>query len=74
MTMEDFASAHQRYLAAYRRSEIEVWCSNPECGNHGAPQTVIWETEYGQGWCTPEECPRCHHEWQEEQPQEEEDE
>lgn len=66
-------SAHDSWLARYRRSEADVWCSNPKCGLHADGATVTYEEEYGQGWYTPEECYVCHSDWLSEPPPEKED-
>ena len=55
-------SAHDRWLADYHTSIETVWCANPECANHDDGFYVRYECEYGWGWTTPEECPRCHSE------------
>lgn len=52
------AGAHDRYLAAYRRHPMTVYCANRACPNHDGIE-VMFESEYGQGWITPEECPAC---------------
>ena len=65
-------SAHDRWLADYRKGTAEVWCTNPACQLHEDGTTVTYESEYGQGWYTPEEC-KCGHEWTEDKPDEEED-
>ncbi len=47
-------SAHDRWLAAYSRTPVEVTC--PAC------ETLFFatcESEYGASWITPEECPNC---------------
>jgi len=64
-------SSHDRWLAAYRRYETEVWCANPACLLHEDGTTVTYESEYGQGSYTPEEC-ECGYEWTEDKPQPEE--
>lgn len=67
--MDNFAEAHDRYLAAHRVWDTEVWCSNLECENARVPQTVRVESEYGQAWYLPEECPVCFSPWLDEQPE-----
>lgn len=68
-------SAHDRWLANYHHEEVDVYCTNRECADYGEPQTVDYESEYGQGWITPEECPTCNGEFSFEAPPEiEEDE
>ena len=52
-------SAHDNWLAGYRKSTTEVWCSNPACDLYEDGLIVDYEEEYGAGWTTPEECPRC---------------
>lgn len=68
----EFAQAHDRWLANYRRYECDVYCENRECPNHDGA-TVTYESEYGQGWYTPEECWLCHGEWLEDRPEDEEE-
>lgn len=64
-------SAHDRHLTQYRHSPETVWCSNPACPNHsGVGVEVTYESEYGQGWYTPEEC-ECGGEWLEDEPKDE---
>ena len=65
-------SQHDRWLANYHTSVAHVWCSNRFCDNHEDGIDVTYESEYGQGWYTPEEC-KCGHEWTEDKPDEEED-
>jgi endogenous inhibitor of DNA gyrase (YacG/DUF329 family) len=48
-------SAHDRHLAQYSCSVMEAECPNCE-----REFEVLVEREYGQSWCTPEECPECH--------------
>lgn len=65
-------SAHDRYLAAYSSSEITVYCANRACPNaDGMP--VRLESEYGQSWITPEDCPDCNGELLDEPAKEDED-
>lgn len=64
----DFGEAHERHLASYRTSNVEVWCKNAACENNDEPVMVRFETEYGQGWYTPEECPLCHNDWTDKSP------
>lgn len=61
--MDNFSEAHERYLAAHRISYVDVWCSNSACDNSRAPRNVVLESEYGQAWYIPEECPACHSAW-----------
>jgi len=69
-------SAHDRWLANYHTETVHVWCEKPGCDNHVDGVDVRFESEYGQGSLTPEECWICHSSWLQEQPQpkEEEDE
>jgi hypothetical protein len=57
-------SAHDRWLAGYHRWDDTAWCSNLRCDNHYQHVHVEVESEYGQSWANPEECPLCHSEWQ----------
>ena len=67
------SSPHDRYLAAYRRRDEEMWCVNRECANHENSIDVTYEEEYGQGWTTPEDCPLCHSDLTFDKPDEEEE-
>jgi hypothetical protein len=58
----EFAAAHERHLAGYRSSVVEVYCHNRECERYGEAITVGYEEEYGQGWTTPEHC-ECGDDW-----------
>jgi hypothetical protein len=66
-------SAHDRWLANYHCGTETVWCSNPACENHRDGMNVQWESEYGQSWWDPEECPVCNGEWLQDQPQDDDD-
>lgn len=67
-------SAHDRYLANYHRGTTHVWCSNKTCANHADGIDVDWESEYGQSsYVTYEECPLCHSDWLEDQPDDDDD-
>lgn len=65
-------SAHDRWLAAYSTSWITVYCANRECPNHEG-MGVRLETEYGQSWITPEDCPDCNGELLDDPPKEDDD-
>ena len=67
-------SAHDQWLANYRTGIEVVWCSNPACELHLDGIEVRWESENGQSWWSPEECPRCHGHWLQDQPEEQEEE
>ena len=56
----EFGVAHDAMLANYHHSYETMWCENPTCANHQDGLTVLYESEYGQGWTTPEDCPLCH--------------
>lgn len=60
-------SMHDRWLAAYRNGYEMVWCSSSSCPNR-AGVDVEWESEYGQSWNTPEDCPLCGSAWLHDQP------
>jgi len=67
-------SGHDRYLAAYRRTTITVWCANTECPNSDpAGVDVTLESEYGQSWIDPEVCPICNGELLDDPPKEEDE-
>jgi hypothetical protein len=66
--MDNFAEAHDRYLAARRQWQADVWCSNIECENARVPQQIQVEQEYGQAWYVPEECWICNSGWLDEPP------
>jgi hypothetical protein len=66
-------SAHDAWLADYHSSTITVYCANPDCTN-AEGITVRYESEYGQGWITPENCPACHADLLDDKPELEEDE
>ena len=53
-------SAHDRYLADYHTSLETVYCQNTSCANSEDGVTVRYESEYGQGSITPEDCPICN--------------
>lgn len=67
--MDNFAEAHDRWLANRRVWDTQVWCSNLACDNSRAPQTVRVEQEYGQAWYVPEECWDCNSGWLDEAPE-----
>lgn len=52
------SSPHDQWLANYHTYPTTVYCGNPECANAGGI-TVTFESEYGQGTITPEDCPAC---------------
>ncbi len=60
-------SAHDRHLANYRWEQVRVWCDNPACPAHQDGVDVVYESEYGQGAYTPEEC-GCGGDWLEDKP------
>lgn len=60
-------SAHDQWLANYRRYTTEVWCSNPACPTHEDGREVTYESEFGQGWYEPGECD-CGGDWLEDKP------
>jgi len=64
-------SAHDRYLADYHTSLETVYCQNIKCSNSEG-LTVRYESEYGQGSITPEDCPQCNGELSFDKPEEEE--
>lgn len=66
-------SGHDAWLAHYRTGTEVVWCENKTCPVHNDGMEVRWESEYGQGWWTPEECPVCHGLWLQDKPDEEGD-
>lgn len=66
-------SAHDNWLANYRRSEVEVYCVNRDCPNHEGVEVTL-ESEYGQSWITPEDCPICHGELLDDPPADEDEE
>ena len=66
-------SQHDRWLANYHTSVAHVWCSNRFCDNHEDGIDVTYESEFGQGTFTPEDCPLCNHGWVEDKPEIEED-
>ena len=51
-------SAHDRWLANYHSSSETAYCQNGGCSN-AEGISVYYESEYGQGWTTPEDCPLC---------------
>ena len=65
-------SAHDRYLADYHTSLETVYCQNTKCSNSEDGVTVRYESEYGQGSITPEDCPQCNGELSFDKPEEEE--
>jgi len=58
-TDAEFGQMHDRWLANYQHRTEEVWCSNPKCDNYEDGLDVLYEEEFGAGWTTPDECPRC---------------
>ena len=66
-----FGEMHDRYLAAYRQYQTEVWCDNPKCQLHEDGTTVMYFSEYGQGSYEPEECD-CGGDWTDTKPEIEE--
>lgn len=66
-------SQHDEWLANYRTGVETVWCSNPNCTVHQDGMEVRWESEFGQGSWTPEECPRCHSWWLQDKPEDEDE-
>lgn len=58
----------ERWLADYHSGPVVVWCENSECEYHHTGVQVSLESEYGQRWYVPEECPLCHHGWLAAQP------
>lgn len=66
-------SAHDRYLAAYRRWTQTLYCTRPGCENRDGITALI-ESEYGQSWSDPEDCPLCGGDLSDDQPQEDDDE
>lgn len=64
---------HDVWLAAYRREEAQVWCSNPRCQLHDDGADVEWESEYGIGRFIPGECWECGAEWVDDKPVREDD-
>lgn len=69
----EFGQMHDRWLMNYQTGTEVVYCSNPKCDLHQDGAEVAWESEYGQGWWIPEECPRCHSEWVQDRPEPEEE-
>ena len=69
----EFGLMHERYLGNYENGTEWVYCTNSACDLHRAGMEVGWESEYGQSWWAPEECPRCHSEWTQDRPGEEEE-
>ena len=65
-------SDHDRWLAAYRQYQTEVWCDNPKCQLHQDGTTVTYTSEYGIGVYEPEECD-CGGDWTDTKPEIEED-
>lgn len=59
MNDHEFALAHDRWLADYRRHETEAYCENETCDRYGEPVPVTYESEYGQGSIEPEDCRSC---------------
>jgi hypothetical protein len=66
-------SAHDRWLADYHCSYETVWCVNPTCDNHADGLDVLYESEYGIGAITPEECPLCNGELTFDKPEDDDD-
>jgi hypothetical protein len=59
---------YDNWLARYERHTTTVWCDNPACTNHTQGVTVLFQSEYGQGWLEPEEC-GCGGDWVQDQPE-----
>lgn len=57
--MSESLPGYDRWLSGYQSHPAEAWCDNPECHVHREPIRVTYETENGQGWVTPEDCPEC---------------
>ena len=57
--MSESLPGYDRWLSGYSSQPAEAWCDNPECHAHREPIRVTYETENGQGWLTPEDCPEC---------------
>ena len=54
----------------YNSTRIQVWCQNSECDTYDEePIEVFAQTEYGTTWWTPDECPVCGGELEEERPE-----
>lgn len=54
----------------YNSTRIQVWCQNAECDTYDEePIEVFAQTEYGTTWWTPDECPVCGGELEEERPE-----
>lgn len=66
-------SAHDTWLANYRRGTTQAWCANKACVNHEDGLEIDTETEYGMTVCLPEECPSCNGEWLFDKPDEEDE-
>lgn len=62
-------SEHDVWLANYRTGTETVWCANKACPVHQDGMEVRWESENGQSWWTPEECPVCNGVWLQEKPE-----
>lgn len=52
----------------YSKTTETVYCHNRDCDEFSEPVVVTYESEYGGGWYTPEECPKCGHEWHDDEP------
>jgi hypothetical protein len=65
-------SQHDVWLARYQTGTEVVWCANRACSVHQDGMEVRWESEYGQSWWSPEECPVCHGGWLQDKPELEE--
>jgi len=53
----------------YNSTTIQAWCQNPKCETYGVePIEVFVQSEYGTTWWTPDECPECKGELEEDRP------
>ena len=68
----DFGAMHERYLANYHWSTETYYCANPTCPYHDGI-VVRYESEYGQGTITPEDCPTCNSELLQDRPEDNDD-
>ena len=70
--MDDLdAEALDRWITGgrYASTTIQVWCQNPECETYDVEQIEVFaQSEYGTTWWTPDECPRCGGELEEQRP------
>lgn len=63
-------STHDRYLAGFDSWTETVYCPNQDCENYQGIEIKV-ESEYGQSWAVPEECPLCFSYWQFSRPKDE---